>query len=99
MKYCNCGNPAVTNIDGVETCTNCNKPFYDSPQVVADEERESKLKELCDEQFLAKLTEVAKLYGWDGDYVEIARFVEHLHAFNNLPEPDMSACYEIKYKD
>lgn len=43
-------------------------------------EIDDKIRELCDDEFLSKLCEVARLYGWLGDYIEIAYFVQGLHS-------------------
>lgn len=42
-------------------------------------EAEEKIKEIIDIEFLNKLAEVGRLYGWRGDYVEIGGFIEELH--------------------
>ena len=61
-------------------------------------EQEEKFNELLDAEFLAKLKEVGRLYGWDGDYVEIGGFIMALHLKRNieLTNEDIEP-YEIIY--
>jgi len=42
-------------------------------------EDNKKIKELLDVEFLKKLTEIGKIYGWQGDYYEIGNFIIELH--------------------
>ena len=58
-------------------------------------EAENRMKELCDEQFLTKLTEVARLYGWSGDYIEIAAFIEKLYGLKGIQNPVLEP-YELE---
>jgi hypothetical protein len=53
------------------------------------EQAEEKIKQLADKEFLAKLVEIAKLYGWHGDYIEIGEFVSELHRYGEMPVPDL----------
>lgn len=66
---------------------------------MTEQEQQNKLKELLTEDFITKLIEVAKLYGWSGDAIEIAGFVEGLyyHANGKPLETDLEP-YEIEYK-
>jgi hypothetical protein len=32
-----------------------------------------------DDEFLKKLVEIARIYGWSGDYMEIGQFIMYLH--------------------
>ncbi len=42
-------------------------------------------------EFLATLVEVAKTYGWEGDYHEVGRFVEAVHtSYAGIPAPDLN---------
>ena len=41
-----------------------------------EEARLEKLKPQITEEFLGTLTELAKNYGWSGDYVEVGGFIE-----------------------
>jgi len=50
-------------------------------------EAENKIKELADKKFLIKLTEIGRLYGWSGDYVEIGRFIEAIHCYAEVEVP------------
>lgn len=65
---------------------------------MTNEERDARLKLLCSEIFLHKLAEVAKLYGWDGDYQEIWKFLDYLFKMQDLPVPDLEP-YKIEYDD
>lgn len=40
-------------------------------------EAENKIKKLLDDEFLSKLLEIGKLYGWNGDYVEIGALLKN----------------------
>jgi hypothetical protein len=51
-------------------------------------EAENKIKELLDKDFLEKLLEIGKLYGWRGDYVEIGYFIEQLHRYHGFENID-----------
>ena len=51
-------------------------------------EAENKIKELLDKEFLDKLLEIGKLYGWSGDYVEIGYFIEKLHRYHGVENID-----------
>ena len=63
-------------------------------KVITEKEKQNKIALLCDDCFLSKLTEVAKLYGWDGDYVEVVEFVRYLHISLNKEIPNLDE-YEI----
>lgn len=52
------------------------------------DEEDKKIKELLDDDFLAKLLEIGKLYGWRGDYVEIGSFIEALHQLHGIENID-----------
>lgn len=42
-------------------------------------------------EFLATLAEVAKTYGWEGDYQEVGKFVATVHTdFAGVPAPDLN---------
>jgi hypothetical protein len=43
---------------------------------------EEKMKALVDDQFLTNLVELGRLYGWSGDYYEVAEFIMKLHEIN-----------------
>ena len=60
-----------------------------------ESERISQLTELLSDEFLHNLVEVAKLYGWDGDYTEIENFITDLFDRLNKPYPDLEP-YEIE---
>jgi len=47
-------------------------------------EAEIEIKRLLDKDFLAKLKEIAKLYGWNGDYTEIKDFVSYLYSVHGI---------------
>jgi len=64
-------------------------------KLITEKERQDKIALLCDDEFLIKLTEVAKLYGWHGDYVEIAEFVSNLYIARDKEVPNLDE-YEIK---
>lgn len=65
---------------------------------MTEETRNEQLEKLVTPEFLSTLLEVSKLYGWSGDYVEIAGFVESLHSKKGI-EIGAVQCYEIIYKD
>lgn len=52
------------------------------------EERDELLKKLCTDRFLSKLTKIARLYGWEGDYVEVRGFVEYLFVNRDKAVPE-----------
>ena len=41
------------------------------------------------EDFLEKLVEEAKIFGWDGDYIEISAFVKAVHLKYGIEVPDL----------
>lgn len=43
-------------------------------------------------EFLDTLTELAKVYGWEGDYIEIHSFLEWAHKQYCIKPPDLE-CY------
>jgi hypothetical protein len=49
---------------------------------------EDKIKALLNREFLDKLLEIGKLYGWSGDYHEISEFIKHLHKLYGIDEVD-----------
>lgn len=57
-------------------------------------EADAKIKAIVDKPFLDKLSEVAKLYGWRGDYIEVGTFVQNLYEELNLEAPDLQP-YEL----
>lgn len=58
-------------------------------------EADVKIRELINDEFLATLLEVGKLYGWTGDYVEIGQFIENLHAEHGIEGVDVQP-YELE---
>lgn len=66
--------------------------------ILKEIDKDSKLVSLLDNDFLTKLNEVGKLYGWCGDYFEIAEFVKAMYDRAGQPEPDTEA-YEIIYDE
>ena len=38
-----------------------------------------KIVQLLDNEFLNKLVEIGRIYGWSGDYTEIGKFILYLH--------------------
>lgn len=59
------------------------------------DQADEKIKQLADNQFLAKLVEIAKCYGWrGGDYEEIATFVDGLHEIAGKDRPIASIYLE-----
>ena len=61
-----------------------------------EEVRIERLHASLGDGFLNQLVEVAKLYGWDGDYTEIEQFIRDLYEGINKPCPDLEP-YEIEY--
>jgi len=45
---------------------------------------DQKIKKLLDKEFLDKLKEVGKLYGWTGDYCEIGNFIIDIHKIGEV---------------
>ncbi len=52
-------------------------------------EAENRIKDLVDEGFLDKLAEIGRLYGWQGDYVEIKEFINTLHLHYGINDVDL----------
>jgi hypothetical protein len=50
------------------------------------EESEEKIKKLLDKDFLDKLLEIGRLYGWLGDYCEIGSFIQTLHIYHGIED-------------
>jgi len=48
-----------------------------------------RLKPHLTPEFLSTLAEVARIYGWEGDYQEIGQFVENLHRYAGVEPPDL----------
>lgn len=46
---------------------------------MTEKEEIRKIKETCDQEFLDKLCEVAKVCGWSVDYGAVKEFIEYLH--------------------
>lgn len=63
---------------------------------MTEETRNEQLEKLVTPEFLSTLLEVSKLYGWNGDYIEIAGFVEGLHEIKGIKIGTVQ-CYEIEY--
>lgn len=55
---------------------------------------EIRITGLLDKEFLDRLAEIAKLYGWSGDYHEIRDFIECLYELNESDAPNLDP-YEI----
>jgi hypothetical protein len=53
-------------------------------------EAENRIIELLDKEFLARLLEISKLYGWNGDYVEIGSFIRELHESFGIDNADIT---------
>ncbi len=47
-------------------------------------EKESRLESILTKEFLSNLVEVARIYGWSGDYIEIERFIMSLHYYKDI---------------
>ena len=58
-------------------------------------EADEKIKTILDKDFLDKLVELGKLYGWSGDYEEIYSFIEDLYEHTDLELPDLTP-YELE---
>ena len=43
------------------------------------DKEDEKIGRLLDYEFLNKLVEIARIYGWSGDYMEIGEFIMYLH--------------------
>lgn len=65
-------------------------PIVPLPTPTTYLEADEKVKSLLTQEFLETLTEIAKIYGWSGDYSEIYSFIEWLYKFTNLPLPDLN---------
>lgn len=48
-----------------------------------------RLRALLTPEFLATLAEVAKLYGWAGDYFELSKFVRECYAIAGIVPPNL----------
>lgn len=53
------------------------------------EEVNTKIRELATEKFLATLTELAKIYGWESDYTEVVCFVEWIYDKAKKERPNL----------
>ena len=53
------------------------------------EEIVERVKKLTTYDFLSSLTEIAKIYGWSGDYQEVGDFIAWIYETNNIEEPDL----------
>jgi len=62
---------------------------------MTQEEADLKIKSLLNHDFLDRLLEIGKLYGWSGDYVEIADFIKALHRLYGLQNVDLEP-YQIE---
>tara|TARA_R110000772_G_scaffold53717_3_gene122793 strand:+ start:685 stop:888 length:204 start_codon:yes stop_codon:yes gene_type:complete len=63
-----------------------------------NKEREDKIKALLDEEFLVRLTEIARLYGWRADFIEVASFIEDLYEEAEIELPELQP-YDIDFSD
>ena len=61
---------------------------------MTEKESEQKYKEICTPEFLEKLVEISRMYGWEGDYIEIQVFVEDMHRYGGVELPILEP-YEI----
>ena len=61
---------------------------------MTQEEQQTRIKNILTDDFLVHLTEVAKLYGCVGDYIEIENFVRDCYGVMGKPTPDLVP-YEI----
>ncbi|WP_228897860.1 hypothetical protein [Acidovorax sp. Leaf73] len=51
----------------------------------------NRIKPKLTPEFLGTLAEVAKTYGWEGDYHEVGKFVEKVYTdFAGVPAPDLN---------
>lgn len=48
-----------------------------------------KIKALLTPDFLEKLAEIAKLYGWAGDYFAISQFVRECYGIAGIVPPNL----------
>lgn len=48
------------------------------------DDKEVKIDILLDEDFLKRLAEIGRLYGWSGDYCEIGDFIMELHRIGGV---------------
>jgi len=54
-----------------------------------EEEIKEKLTLLCDDYFLGKLCEAARIYGWTGDFVEVREFIKTLYGIVDKKMPEV----------
>lgn len=55
------------------------------------EEENKKIRTLLgDDDFLERLREIARIYGWAGDYTEIGEFLRYLYKSKDLEVPDLN---------
>lgn len=57
-------------------------------------EADNKSKALINKDFLDRLVELGRLYGWSGDYSEIKGFIETLFEYTDFALPDLTP-YQI----
>jgi hypothetical protein len=52
--------------------------------IMGEEEMQRRLEYILTKEFLTNLVEVARIYGWSGDYIEIEDFIMSLHYYKNI---------------
>lgn len=50
------------------------------------------------DDFLTKLVDIARIYGWSGDYIEVENFIEFTYNARGLKMPDVTP-YESDVND
>jgi hypothetical protein len=53
-----------------------------------------KVDDLATEEFLSSLVTIARLYGWEGDYIEVRSFLSWIYRAVEAIEPDLEP-YEM----
>lgn len=61
---------------------------------LTDKQVDERVKDLATEDFLATLTHIAKLFGWESDYIEVCGFVEWIYGKTEHVCPTLEP-YEI----
>ena len=56
----------------------------------SEKEIKERIRQLATDEFLSALSEIAKLYGWEGDYGEVSLFVEYVYKIKGIPMPDLT---------
>ena len=66
--------------------------------ILTQEESVERIRKIATDEFLSTLTDIAKIYGWTSDYIEVQEFVLWIYRQKRKAIPDMSP-YELDDND